>query len=504
MLMKKSIITWIFIYNLSLQVSASTHFIVKEGMIEPQVKIQSINVYITIFNLLTTIFTISIKTQIDSPYHLRRPHDLVAFLDQSNYKTKIDSLFEELMSIKNDLMSKMNHLDRYKSEFMGQYQEKCSLNYYLKIEDLYSTITTKKYIKRIENLKNELMTRDVSSSESGGVDVPTSNSKLIVPNCDNYLTLNYSMYTFDHLSGVSQRNNYSMEPESELSALKELGGISNTFYGRRLAESLKKHPKSWKLYTLSSYYWRYKGDARRAVDCARRAVYLAPRKNKDIALLSLGTIFQRTNNNLDAIVVLKAAVDHNIEYAENHYALGNSLFMLSDFDRALRCYEAALLIDKIFSEKIDCIKKSVKCFKYAKKRLINMEKILDEMLVELERFAERKNLLEECHDKLIKEQVPLGSRFNDSPHDSDNHQLLTQRSQYCSKRFDEDTTEPILFCDFFSDIQMRMNLKVVAIDLINNYVERTNDLIKRHLESSLGVFKYLDVDRIDGVENDIL
>lgn len=56
---------------------------------------------------------------------------------------------------------------------------------------------------------------------------------------------------------------------------------------------------------------------------------------------------------------------------------------------------------------------------------------------------------------------------------------------------------------------MRMKLKDIAIDLINNYVERTNDLIKRHLESSLGVFKYLDLvddgytENLDEMENSL-
>lgn len=54
---------------------------------------------------------------------------------------------------------------------------------------------------------------------------------------------------------------------------------------------------------------------------------------------------------------------------------------------------------------------------------------------------------------------------------------------------------------------MRLKLKDIAINLINNYVERTNDLIKRHLESSLGVFKYLDLlddsfsENLDEMEN---
>lgn len=50
---------------------------------------------------------------------------------------------------------------------------------------------------------------------------------------------------------------------------------------------------------------------------------------------------------------------------------------------------------------------------------------------------------------------------------------------------------------------MRMKLKDIAIDLINNYVERTNDLIKRHLESSLGVFKYLDLVDVDGYTDNL-
>lgn len=131
----------------------------------------------------------------------------------------------------------------------------------------------------------------------------------------------------------NRHKSLKMDAEESL-GLPELG-ISSSNFPYIIYTGLKNNPNSWKLYTLSSYYWRFKGNAKEAVECARRAVYLAPRKYKDIPLLSLGTILQRSNFINDSVIVLGAAVEHSPNIPENQVALANSLMMLSKFNKSL-------------------------------------------------------------------------------------------------------------------------------------------------------------------------
>jgi len=130
----------------------------------------------------------------------------------------------------------------------------------------------------------------------------------------------------------------------------------------------------------------------------------------------------------------------------------------------------------------------------------NDYRLVDDMFQILETLYERKHLLEECHEKLVLEQVPLSSRFFNVPHDI-NIQNLLNRGQYCTTRFDIDDLEPVLFCDFYSDIQMRIANKIVTIDMINSYMEKTKELFNTYMNTSLGIFKNLDVNKIN--DNDI-
>lgn len=81
---------------------------------------------------------------------------------------------------------------------------------------------------------------------------------------------------------MKQRNKLKMEPEESL-GFRELG-ISSSNFPYTLYTGLKNNPNSWKLHTLSSYYWRFKGKAVEAIECARRGVFLAPRKYKGMSM----------------------------------------------------------------------------------------------------------------------------------------------------------------------------------------------------------------------------
>lgn len=138
--------------------------------------------------------------------------------------------------------------------------------------------------------------------------------------------------------------------------------------------SLKNNPNSWKNHLLSSYYWRFQGNAKEAIECARNAIVLAPRKYKDIPLLSLGTIFQRSNHLNDSVVVIKAAVDHAPSVSENLWSLGNVHLMLSHFNKSLENFHKVEKIDSSYTPKVEFIKNSISCFRDLKITLITMEK----------------------------------------------------------------------------------------------------------------------------------
>ncbi|GAB0098853.1 uncharacterized protein DMENIID0001_146570 [Sergentomyia squamirostris] len=447
MLRENSVPVCLLILNFLLVISATNHWLLtKEGKIEPQM---------------------------DSPYYLRRPEDLIAFLNQSKYQEMVDSLYAELLEIKTDLRMKINNVDSFTVDFM--YQTKCIVQYFLQENDLLNSVTTRTYLNRL--YKPDV---DTLTFVEGGS-----------PKCEDFMQLPFSMSCFEHLDGMYNRKNLSMNVEQTLLMLGV--ELSNPHLGNMLVTKLRRDPYAWRYYTLASLYWRSKGNAEAAIECARRGVYLAPREQKDVALLSLGTILQRSRKYADAVIVFGAAVDHSPS-AENHMALANALVLRSEFNRSLIHYEAARSLDKSLGEKVTHIRNSMVCFKYIKKRLLQISSILDEMSAKLKLHDERKKLLEDYLEKLLQEQVPLGSRGDQKR--EGNH----QRGQYCSTRYQAGSTQPVLFCDFVSDIQMKLD--DLSVDLIVTYLKHANELIHTHFRT-IGVFEQLNVDNIgdDDIES---
>lgn len=88
-------------------------------------------------------------------------------------------------------------------------------------------------------------------------------------------------------------------------------------------------------------------------------------------------------------------------------------------------------------------------------------------------------------------KVPLKTRYFDDNFDEHKSHLI-QRSQICSTRFKENEENPILFCDFLSDVQILM--QDFALDILNNYVELKKELIATYKINSLGIFKKIFVE----------
>ncbi|KFB41855.1 TRP-phosphatase [Anopheles sinensis] len=388
--------------------------------------------------------------QLTSPFYLRRSYDLIAFLNQNVYKQKIDVVIGELLAIKSNLTQKMNNLDQYTNELTDKIS--CIPDYYLGEADILSTIVNPGYVSRIGKLTDKSI---VANEDHSSLSISGRTSKQIeVPTCSEFYPMDVSVAAFDHLKGVHNRSKLKMAPEEVLMGLQ---------------------------------------NAPEAMECARRAVTLAPRESKDIALLSLGTILQRAQQLNDSLIVLHAAVDHEANEPENQLALGNTYMLLSEFNRSFEAYRVTESLSSIYSKQIDYIKKSITCFKVLKINLLTMEKLLKDIIPGLERYGTLQNEFDEYHEKLDREQAPLKSRVFDESY-SNQIDFLIQRSQICTTRMAKDRGEPILSCDFISDVQMLM--EDFAVEILNNYVDLKQELINTYKINSLGIYKNIFVEHL--------
>lgn len=414
-----------------------------------------------------------ISSQVDSIFYLRRPDDLLAFLKQFEYRQLITAINAQLLSLQLEITDKVQQSTMFQVEIM--YHTECLIYYSIKDDEMYSTLKDRKYLNRINTKR---MT--TKSNEHKRID--------LYPVCD---AVPFSMSCFEHLSGMRNRKKLTMFPELSLHS-DELGIMKESFV-KMISLGLKQEPLSWKYAVLSSYYWRAKGNARRAIECARRAIYLAPRKYLDIPLLSLGTILQRANKSQDAVVVMHAAADHEHSVFENQVGLGNALFLSSDFHGAIKTYENAAAIDEQFTKRLEFIRKSISCFKNIKLKLNEIERQVAEVFALLDNYKANQTQLEQYLNKVLQEQVPIGKRLADPSFDIYSHHLL-HRGQYCKTKKMPDSKEPILFCDFYSDLQMQLEKEDLIVDIVQHFAKAAPQFIENF---SLGVYRHLNVENYD-------
>lgn len=351
----------------------------------------------------------------------------------------------------------------------------CLIYYSVKEEEMYSTLKDKKYLNRINTKRMTTKSNEFKRTD-------------LYPMCDD---VPFSMSCFEHLDSMVNRRRLLMAPELSLHA-EEFGVMKESFV-KMISLGLKQEPLSWKYPVLSSLYWRAKGNAKRATECARRAIYLAPRKYLDIPLLSLGTILQRANKSQDAVILMQAAAKHANDVFENQIGLGNALFLTSDFNGALKCFKNAVAIDEQFAKRVKFLQKSTSCFKTIKFKLNEFERQVAEIFALLENYKANQTKLEDYLNRVLREQVPIGKRLADPSFDIYSHHLL-HRGQYCKTKEMPDSKEPILFCDFYTDLQSQLQKEDLIVDIVHHFADAAPKFIENF---SLGIYRYLNIENYD-------
>lgn len=356
----------------------------------------------------------------------------------------------------------------------------CLIYYSLKDEDLHSTLKDKKYFNRINTKR--MITK--SNELKRGNDV--------YPICEDVL---FSLSCFEHLNGMLNRKRLQMSPEVQLHS--DDVGIMKDGFVRMIKFGLQQEPLSWKYPLLASYYWRARGNAKRAVECARRAIYLAPRKYLDIPLLSLGTILQRANKSQDASVVMLGAYHHAPDVFENQIGLGNALFLASDFTGALKTFKSAVATDSQFNIRYEFIQKSMTCFKTIKQKLKEFQQQVDDIFGLLDNYKRNQTQLEDYLNRVLSEQVPISKRLADPSFDGFGHHLL-HRGQYCKTKELPNSKEPILFCDFYTDLQSQLQKEDLIVDIVHHFADAAPKFIENF---SLGIYKHLNIEDFNDSDN---
>lgn len=356
------------------------------------------------------------------------------------------------------MAERINNSIKYGLEILQEV--KCGLNYFQLKSEITSTKITNEYFRRI-SLKKTSATETVYDE----------------PICSKFSDLPYGISTYGHLESLINTQEISIEPENEFINISGIN-FGNKRSVRSLSSGLEDNPKSWKYYTISSYYWRMKGNAVEAIDCVLRALAYVPRKFKDIPLLSLGSILYRSHNCQDAEIILQAAIDHDPTIPENHFALGLVFGMNFQLNRSLEHFDKAEELDPSFSDRTKLLKSFVVCATNLNSKIDEMHMYIDNIKKEVVSLKEMKGQIMMSHEKLIAQQIPLGSR--DYENDGYSNDELQNRGQYCSTRTLAGS-EPVLICDFYSDLQIKLENAETDIDTLERDLKSKSEAIVKQM-----------------------
>ncbi|XP_063991883.1 tetratricopeptide repeat protein 17 isoform X1 [Diachasmimorpha longicaudata] len=430
---------FLMFFEAILGISATTHWVVTEnGRIQPQ---------------------------LNSVYNMKRPYDLPAFLEQENRMNAVEALHQKMLArevVLDSQMAVLNSIGDLESWLQASNPDCISCRKLLDDFDFYASVATDGSYRKGVTHKDYLLHG-----------IPNEEKKRI-PDCKKTFPLDFSMYTFDHLSAMRHRKNLSQPQEKGLIKYLPKGTDLNKF-GHQIAHGLLRNSTSWLHFNLAAIYWRARGDAYNALECARRSIVTAPREFRDIPLLTAGGILHAAKHSAEAAIVLHAAIDYAPTQSHHHLALGHVYAVLGDYNRSIACYDNSLKLTPGM-EQAKQAKFVILCCQSFEKSLGALHKKIDGIVAELHAQQNDKAERLKLEEKILSEKIRspflalraqrLGS-------------MLSSRGQVCTHRDDDDTT---LSCQSVTDnqifahnLQIDIGVSLQQLKNVENQVEKMND-----------------------------
>lgn len=395
-----------------------------------------------------------IQAQDDSAFQMRRPYDLMAFLEQEKRAETFKTIKNQLIALKREIETdSMNDKDDDVEQLVYETDPDCVFAGKPLVEyDLHVGTLVFAYPKpmssesakwkvfpdgfpvellhksRSDELKYEAPRRFTIACSNTSQPRPNANSGAngsatendgdedeedtvehvderaqFGPDCAAHLTLDFSMTSFEHLPSIRDRKLLNIDAEREI--LRFLGKWKTyEDFGRDLSFGLKQNSTSWLLYTLASYYWRGAGNAEQAIECARRALHMAPFEHRPVPQLSLGTILHRARAFEEAAIVLHGAIDITPDIPHAHYTLGNIYATLADYNKSVICYENVLKLAPTFID-VQRRRAAVLCHAKLESALKAQHDTLQKTLDELKDYQKQQENWINFHKRMRAEQA---------------------------------------------------------------------------------------------------
>ncbi|KAI9552770.1 hypothetical protein GHT06_020650 [Daphnia sinensis] len=335
-----------------------------------------------------------ITPQMDSIFQLEKSHDLMALLAQEDCTARAELLREELFQKKVEFEHREDKDSGALIEEKLYATDPDCLKVGRKVTSMAIFESTHSDFELYNiNFNNEMLSTEVGNLE---------------PDCSQP-PLDFSMRTFEHLTGLQNRFGLTMEPEASLEKLIPANMDLKSF-ANWVAFSLQRNSTSWLSFNLATLYYRIVGNAVQALECSRRALLFSPKEKKTIALVNMGNILTHSHQQEDGIIVLHAAVDHNPSDPIAHYTLANSYALIGDLNRSVLCYENVL---KLKPDLKMAIRKmhGIQCLSKLEKALETQHNVLQHTLTELKEQQRKFEEWNQLQENIVSAQATVGQRL---------------------------------------------------------------------------------------------
>lgn len=266
-----------------------------------------------------------IEANLESPFTIRRPYDLLALLDQEKRVDDVNSKYEDLMNRQksiNDKLYKLKHISKFKLddyECLSKEKKLSSINFYM----------------NVALVENKINTIKISNGDK-------SVELLEEPDCEKFSSLQHGVLQIDNLESIKNYANISLVPDISLEKL--LASNSINIFANDLVKALSKNSSSWLHYNLAALYWRMKNVGPKALECSRRSIYYVNEYYQDIPLHMMAGVLHQARHSEDAAKILLSAVKLAPDQPAHFLALGSVYASMAEYHKSIVYYDKYLKI----------------------------------------------------------------------------------------------------------------------------------------------------------------